>query len=60
MENEKWKIILNFERKNTEKNYNMNHEIHETHEINIITFRRIFSFKTSFSAFRLPRRPVGA
>ena len=53
-------IILNFERKNTEKNYNMNHEIHETHEINIITFRRIFSFKTSFSAFRLPRRPVGA
>jgi len=30
----------------------LNHETHETHEINKITFRRIFSFKASFRAFR--------
>jgi len=29
----------------------LNHEIHETHEINKITFRRIFSLKTRFRAF---------
>ena len=32
-----------------------NHEIHETHEINKIMFRRIFFLKTYFRDFSQPR-----
>lgn len=33
----------------------LNHETHETHEINKMKFRRIFSLKTRFRFFCLPR-----